>query len=257
MKRLNAPHHWMLHKMGGIYAPRPSEGPHKIAECLPLTLIVRNRLHLARDMREAGMVIRQKNIAVDGKPRMDEGYPAGFMDVLTVAKTNKNYRIMYDTKGRFQLLPIKAEEAQYKLLKIKAITTGEKGIFYGHTHDGRNIRFLDVSIQTSDTIKFNLKTGEVSEVAKFETNALAQVTAGKNCGRIGKIAAVTKYDGSHTMVQLVDSEGQKFITRQDNVFVLGKEKSLVTIPSSNGVRANITKNRELRLKSLEKQHKQE
>ena len=54
MKRINAPHAWMLHKMGGIYAPRPTQGPHKLTECLPLTLIVRNRLHLARDMREAG-----------------------------------------------------------------------------------------------------------------------------------------------------------------------------------------------------------
>lgn len=62
MKRLNAPHHWFCHKMGGIYAPRPSQGPHKITECLPLTLIVRNRLHLARDMREAGMIIRKKEV---------------------------------------------------------------------------------------------------------------------------------------------------------------------------------------------------
>jgi small subunit ribosomal protein S4e len=86
LKRLNAPSHWMLSKMGGIYAPRPSQGPHKIAECLPLTLIVRDRLHLARDAREAGMVIRNKNIVIDGKARTDEGYPAGFMDVLTVPK---------------------------------------------------------------------------------------------------------------------------------------------------------------------------
>jgi len=145
--------------MGGIYAPRPSQGPHAINECIPLTLIVRNRLHLARDMREAGMVIRNKHILVDGKARTDEGYPAGFMDVLSVPKTNKNYRILYDTKGRFQLVPIKQDETDFKLLKINSITTGEQGIFYGHTHDGHNIRFLDIAIQTGDSVKFNLKTG--------------------------------------------------------------------------------------------------
>ena len=101
MKRLNAPKHWMLDKMGGIFAPRPTSGPHAIDQCIPLTLVVRNRLHLARDMREAGMIIRQKHIFVDGKPRMDEGYPLGFMDVLSVPKMNKNYRVMYDVKGRF------------------------------------------------------------------------------------------------------------------------------------------------------------
>ncbi len=30
LKRLNAPKHWMLDKMGGIYAPKPSCGPHKV-----------------------------------------------------------------------------------------------------------------------------------------------------------------------------------------------------------------------------------
>merc|ERR1712057_48586 len=45
MKRLNAPKHWMLDKMGGTWAPRPSTGPHKLRECLPLGLILRNRLN--------------------------------------------------------------------------------------------------------------------------------------------------------------------------------------------------------------------
>ena len=30
LKRLNAPKHWMLDKMGGIWAPKPSCGPHKV-----------------------------------------------------------------------------------------------------------------------------------------------------------------------------------------------------------------------------------
>merc|ERR1711981_1120683 len=33
LKRLNAPKHWMLDKMGGTWAPRPSTGPHKLREC--------------------------------------------------------------------------------------------------------------------------------------------------------------------------------------------------------------------------------
>merc|ERR1711977_406734 len=33
--------------MGGTWAPRPSTGPHKLRECLPLVLILRNRLKYA------------------------------------------------------------------------------------------------------------------------------------------------------------------------------------------------------------------
>jgi len=36
LKRLHAPKHWMLDKLGGVFAPKPSSGPHKTRECLPM-----------------------------------------------------------------------------------------------------------------------------------------------------------------------------------------------------------------------------
>ena len=57
LKRLAAPSKWQLAKMGGVWAPRPSAGPHKLQDCLPLLLILRDRLHLARDHREAGVIL--------------------------------------------------------------------------------------------------------------------------------------------------------------------------------------------------------
>ena len=254
MKALNAPHKWMVHKMNGIFAPRPSSGPHKLVECLPLTLIIRNRLHLARDMRESGMIIRNKNVLVDGKTRTDEGYPTGFMDVVSIPKCNMNFRMMYDTKGRFHLTPIKGDECNYKLLRINNVIQGDKGIFYGTCHDGHNIRFLDPKVKVGDTVKYNLKTCQVEAVYKFETNAIAQVTCGNNSGRIGKIQAINKYDGSYNMITLVDEAGSKFITRVENVFVLGKDKPEVTLPRARGIRVDIVENRKLRLASIAKQH---
>lgn len=38
MSRLAAPKAWMLDKLGGAYAPKPSPGPHKQRECLPLSV---------------------------------------------------------------------------------------------------------------------------------------------------------------------------------------------------------------------------
>ncbi|KAI3877269.1 hypothetical protein MKX03_016073 [Papaver bracteatum] len=34
------------------------------------------------------------------------------MDVVLIPKTNKNFRLLYDTKGRFRLHPVKDEEAK-------------------------------------------------------------------------------------------------------------------------------------------------
>mgnify|MGYP000884120102 CR=1 FL=1 len=79
LKRLNAPRHWMLDKLGGVWAPRPSTGPHKLRECLPLIILLRNRLKYALNTKEVKYVLMQRLIKVDGKPRTDKTYPAGFM----------------------------------------------------------------------------------------------------------------------------------------------------------------------------------
>ena len=79
MKRLNAPKHWMLNKMGGVWAPKPSCGPHKQRECLPLLLIIRNRLKYALTNHEVKMICMQRLVKVDGKVRTDSTFPAGFM----------------------------------------------------------------------------------------------------------------------------------------------------------------------------------
>lgn len=79
MKRLNAPKHWMLAKMGGVWAPKPVAGPHKQRECLPLSIILRNRLKYALTRKESMMICMQKKVEVDGKVRTELNFPAGFM----------------------------------------------------------------------------------------------------------------------------------------------------------------------------------
>lgn len=60
-------------------APRPSTGPHKLRESLPLILILRNRLKYALTKAEANAICKQSYVKVDGKVRTDLNFPAGFM----------------------------------------------------------------------------------------------------------------------------------------------------------------------------------
>ena len=59
--------------------PKPSSGPHKSRECLPLILIIMNRLKYALTYREVISILMQCHVLVDGKVRTDKTYPAGFM----------------------------------------------------------------------------------------------------------------------------------------------------------------------------------
>ena len=59
LKRVNTPRSWLLSKMGGIYATRPSQGPHKLRECLPLSIILRYIvLHVGATSRSHSTVAR-------------------------------------------------------------------------------------------------------------------------------------------------------------------------------------------------------
>ncbi len=60
-------------------APKPSAGPHKTRECLPLAVLLRNRLKYALTLKEVGLILMQRLVKVDGKVRTDRNYPAGFM----------------------------------------------------------------------------------------------------------------------------------------------------------------------------------
>lgn len=73
----------MLDKLGGVFAPRPSSGPHKLRESLPLVVMLRNRLKYALTRDEVTKIVMQRTIKVDGKVRTDVNFPAGFMGEST------------------------------------------------------------------------------------------------------------------------------------------------------------------------------
>ncbi|XP_062530814.1 small ribosomal subunit protein eS4 isoform X1 [Bombyx mori] len=213
LKRLNAPKAWMLDKLGGVYAPRPSTGPHKLRECLPLVIFLRNRLKYALTGNEVLKIVKQRLIKVDGKVRTDPTYPAGFMDVVSIEKTNELFRLIYDVKGRFTIHRITPEEAKYKLCKVKRVATGPKNVPYLVTHDGRTIRYPDPLIKVNDSIQLDIATTKIMDFIKFESGNLCMITGGRNLGRVGTIVSRERHPGSFDIVHIKDSTGHTFATR--------------------------------------------
>jgi len=244
----------MLDKMGGIFAPRPSSGPHKLRESLPLIILLRNRLKYALTRREVIMILMQRLVKVDGKVRTDPTYPAGFMDVINIEKTNETFRLLYDTKGRFAIHRIQPEEGKFKLCKVRRVAFGQKRIPYAGLHDGRTIRYPDPLIKANDTVKINLETGKIEDFLKFEVGNLAMVTGGRNLGRVGVITRMERHPGSFDIVHVKDATGAAFATRVGNIFVIGKgAKAYVSIPKGKGIKKSILEERdEKRKKEAEK-----
>jgi len=247
LKRLNAPRHWMLDKLGGIWAPRPSTGPHKLRECLPLLILLRNRLKYALTYKEVKYILMQRAIKVDNKARTDSKYPAGFMDVVSIEKTNEFFRLLYDVRGRFALHRVSQEEAKFKLARVKDVSMGQNAVPYVVTHDGRTIRYPNPDVCIYDTIKLDLDTGKMIDHVKFESGNLAMISGGKNTGRVGVIVSRERHQGSFDIVHLKDAAGNIFATRLGNVFVIGKgNRPLVSLPKRKGIKMSILEERALR-----------
>jgi small subunit ribosomal protein S4e len=248
LKRVFAPSHWMLDKLRGVFAPRPAAGPHKMRECLPLIVLLRDRLKYALNYNEAKMIVMQRLIKVDGKVRTDMFFPTGFMDVIDIDKTKEQFRILYNTKGKFCIHRISKDEATYKLCRIKAIKQGLKGVPYCITHDGRTIKYPDPDVKVNDTVRYDFASGKCLDYIKFEVGNVAMINSGNSIGRVGIIQHRERHPGSFEIIHLKDTAGHSFATRLNNVFVIGKgSKPWVSLPKGNGIKLNIIEDRAQRM----------
>ena len=240
----------MLDKLGGVWAPRPSTGPHKLRECLPLVVMLRNRLNYALTGHEVKMICLNRHIKVDGKIRTDPGFPAGFMDVISIQESGDLFRLLFDVKGRFTLHRINEKEAQYKLCRVRSVAVTKKKIPYLVTHDGRTIRYPDPNVKVNDTIRVSIETGKITAHYPFAAGNMCMITKGKNQGRVGTIVHRERHPGSFDIVHVQDGADHKFATRLSNVFVIGEGSTpQISLPKGKGIKLSIIEESAIRLAS--------
>jgi len=251
LKRVYAPSHWMLDKLRGDWAPRPSCGPHKLRECMPMSILLRQRLKYALTYKEVKLICMQRLVKVDNKIRTDMCYPAGFMDVVSLEKTNQHFRLLYDTKGRFVIHQIHKDEAAYKLCRVMSHEFGPGGNPYITTHDGRTIRFPDPDVKANDTVLVNLETGKIENKCKFEVGAMCMIKGGNNTGRVGVITTREKHPGSYEIIHVKDASGNSFCTRISNVMCIGPANesgnAWISLPKGKGIKLSTIDDRAQRM----------
>jgi ribosomal protein S4E len=196
----------------------------------------------------------QRHVKVDGKTRTDPNFPAGFMDVVEIEKAGDQFRLVFDTKGRYILHKISDEEKKFKLCRVKKQAFTLKKVPYIVTHDGRTIRYPDPLIKVHDVVKVDIATGKVIELFKFEIGSTTMITKGRNTGRVGTITHVEHHPGSFDIVTVRDATGATFSTRMDNVFIIGKAgvtEPQISLPKGLGVKMSILEERDAKMKKRE------
>jgi small subunit ribosomal protein S4e len=134
-------------------------------------------------------------------------------DVISLEKSGEHFRLLYDVKGRFTIHRITPEEASYKLLKVRKVALGARGVPYIVTHDGRTIRYPDPLIKVNDTVKFDIEQNKITDFVKFDTGNIVMITGGRSMGRAGVIVHREKHIGGFDIVHVKDSLDRTFATR--------------------------------------------
>ncbi len=242
LKRKPAPKLWPIHRKEAVWTVMSKSGPHSRSGSLPLALIVRDMLGLAKTGKEAKNIISQGKLMVDGKVRRDERFLVGLMDVVSIVDAKKSYRILPSKKG-LMLHPIKSDEAAVKLYRIEDKTVVKGGQVQLDLHDGTS-SLINVGnpqapqedvYQTLDVLQLSVPEREILGHTKLAKGANAIVIGGKNMGKVGKVTTIEKKPKQKrrdTIVTIEDTNGDQFQTILDFVFILGDKASSISLPEA-------------------------
>ncbi|MCI5866645.1 MAG: 30S ribosomal protein S4e [Methanosphaera sp.] len=228
LKRFKAPKMWPIHKKEETWTTKTSAGPHALNESIPLVMVLREILGLAKNTREAKIILNNGDVLVDGTARKDHRFPVGFMDVIAIPKINKYYRMLQDEKARLVLKEIEEKDSTFKLASIKDKTTVKGGKTQLNLHDGRNV-LTDDEYSTKDVLLLSIPDQKISDSIEFKEGAIGLITGGKHTGEIGQIKEINVTKSSKSNTVLMETEEGSFLTLEQYVFVVGNDKPVISL----------------------------
>ncbi|MDG1538995.1 MAG: 30S ribosomal protein S4e [Candidatus Poseidonia sp.] len=223
LKRLAMPRSWPLPRKTSVWVTRPMPGAHSLEHCMPVSLVIRDVLGLAKTSREVRFILHNELAKIDGRVVKDTRRGVGLMDVLSLG--DEHYRCILDHKGRLRYRTISADEAGWKICRIEGKTTIKGGQTQLNLHDGRNIIVDDPSqYNTGDSLKLGLPEQSIVEHIRFGEGTRCYLIGG---GHVGSTADVKEYIVKRSsMPNEVQFESFGTVTR--NVFAIGDAKMPLT-----------------------------
>lgn len=229
LKRLNSPRALKIHRKERTWTVHPSAGPHKLKESVSLGLIIRDYLKYADTLKEVKNILTDGQVKVNGVERKDYQFPCGFMDVISIPKLKKDFRVLLDRKGKITLVPIKSSDAKWKLCKIEDKKRLKENKIQLNLHDGKNFIVKKDDYQTGDVLKIVFKENKIDDIYKFEKGTVAMITNGSHIGEIADIKDIRIIKTSKPNLTIMKGKNE-FTTLKEYVFPIGKKKPVIELP---------------------------
>ena len=224
LKRPTISKAWPVKRRNITFITRPNPGPHPFSLGLPLKVLLRDMLKVAKTSKEVGKLLYNNEILVDGIRRKESKFPVGIMDVIEIKKTNEYFRIVL-VRGKISVLSIGKKDAEIKPCKIigKNKVNGKIQI---NLYDGNNILVDKDEYKTGDTLIITLPAHEIKEHLKLDKGSTICLIGGKHMGEIGKVEDIIA-----DKITYKREDGDLVETLKRYVFVIGKDKPFFSLTS--------------------------
>jgi len=224
LKRLVAPRSWKIKRKGITFVTRPNPGMHSKKNSTSINVVLRDMLSYAKTTRDVKVILSKGDILVDGKQIKDHRFAVGLMDLIETPKTKECFRVLLDKKGKISIIKTKQEERKIKLCKIVGKSVIKKSKIQLNLNDGKNIIIDKNNYNTGDTLVIEVPEQKIKEHLKFEKGACVYLSGGKHKGESGIIDDVKDH-----IIRVKPESGEVFETSKKFAFVVGKEKSIITL----------------------------
>jgi small subunit ribosomal protein S4e len=173
---------WPIPRKGTRFVVVPE---HNKKNGIPLMIILRDMLKLAKTRTEVKRILESEKIKVNGKMTKEEKFPLSLFDILSVE--SKNYKITLKNR-KFELEETKEHVKISKIINKKILGKGKAQI---NLNDGRNFISKE-KISVGDSVVFDINEKKISKIIQLKQGSSVVAISGSHIGETGKIEDINE-----------------------------------------------------------------
>lgn len=234
LSRLAAPKTWPISRKRSKWITKPLPGSHNLTNSLPLNVILRDILKVSSNNYETKKMLNDKAVLINNKVIREKRYSVGLLDVISLPKLKKNYRMVLSKQGKLNIINISEAEANILPIKIvnkNQISKKKTQINFGN---GWNILIDKDQYKTNDVILYDTKAKKIKEHIPFAVNSVVYFTSGRHVSKIAKLVELKETGKLRKQkIAVVEADKNKWESSTNNIIIIGKAKPAIKLTDEN------------------------
>ncbi len=216
IKRLAASNYMSISRKSSEYVAKPLPGRHTKNSNISLKTVLTEKLGVTATGREAEIIIKEKNIKVNGKVITEPLYPVGFGDVLHVGEGKEGYVITTNRHGAFNIEKHKGSKLLFRVMgKYKA----KDNTLMIRLHDGSILNAnASKDVKVNDSVE--ISNGKILSIVKLQEGGKCLVIKGSHASESGTISKILQGTATRSTLLTIDSGKGSFETTLGNIMAI-------------------------------------